>query len=252
MTIKVYKQALKEAFDAAIFDERLKTIDFMPYREAISTQAPKTIAKKLSAIRSYLDYMRSFGSRFHAYALESAKVPKSLPKPASHKQIMQTLSGGGENALLIEFIYGLGLRISEAANIKVGDIKSDWLRVTGKGGKTRQIPIINELKTKIDRYLLERKPRVFLFEKNGEPLSDNQLRYKIVRSFKGAGLKITPHQLRHAFATEMLNGGARIADISEIMGHSQMATTEIYAKLSSPTKLKNYLQAHPLCKGGFG
>ncbi|MDR2151676.1 MAG: tyrosine-type recombinase/integrase [Helicobacteraceae bacterium] len=251
LTIKVYRQALQEAFALAIFDDRLKTIDFMPYREAIAAQAPKTIAKKLSAIRSYLDYMEIFGSRFHAYALESAKVPKCLPKPATHKQILQTVrASGGGAALLIEFIYALGLRIGEAANIKIDDIESNWLRISGKGGKTRQVPILNELKIRIDRYIRERNPKRFLFEKNGEPLRENQLRYKIARSFKGVGLKITPHQLRHAFATEMLNGGARIADVSEILGHSQMATTEIYTKLSSSLKLKNYLRAHPLCKGG--
>ncbi|MDR2638907.1 MAG: tyrosine-type recombinase/integrase [Helicobacteraceae bacterium] len=251
LTIKVYRQALNEAVGLAVLDERLKTVDFMPYREAISAQAPKTIAKKLSAIRSYLDYLESCDFRCHAYALESAKVPKSLPKPATHKQIMETLrAAGGENELLIEFIYGLGLRISEAASVRIANIGSTWLRVTGKGGKTRQIPILGELKAKIDRYILANAPKIFLFEEKGEPLSDNQLRYKIVRSFKEIGLKITPHQLRHAFATEMLNGGASIADVSEILGHANMATTEIYTKLSSVTKLKNYLQAHPLCKGG--
>jgi integrase/recombinase XerC len=251
LTIKVYRHALNEAFNAAVLDERLKTVDFMPYREAIASQSPKTIVKKLSAIRSYLSYLEGFNFRCRAFALESAKVPKSLPKPATHKQIMETLKTiGGETELLIEFIYGLGLRISEAASVKIADIGSSWLRVNGKGGKTRQIPILSELKSKIDRYALKAAPKSFLFEENGEPLSDNQLRYKIVKSFKGVGLKITPHQLRHAFATEMLNGGARIAEVSEILGHANMATTEIYTKLSASTKLKNYLLAHPLCKGG--
>jgi integrase/recombinase XerC len=250
-TAKVYRRALKEALGAAVLDDRLKTIDFMPFREAISSQAPKTIAKKLSAIRSFLSYLEIYNFHCRVYALESAKVPKGLPKPATHKQIMESIrAASGENELLIELIYGLGLRISEAAGAKIGDIGSNWLRVKGKGAKTRQIPIFDELKAKIDRFIIDNNPLVFLFEKNGEPLSDNQLRYKIARSFKGVALKITPHQLRHAFATEMLNGGARIADVSEILGHSQLATTEIYTKLSSSTKLKNYLRAHPLCKGG--
>jgi integrase/recombinase XerC len=221
----------------------------MPFREAIAAQSAKTIAKKLSATRSFLAYLEGLNWRFRVFALNSPKVPKSLPKPATHKQVMDVLSVmSGEKGLLIELLYGLGLRISEARGLKVSDIGSNWLRVLGKGAKTRQIPIIEALKGKIDRFLADQKPSVFLFEEKGAQLSDNQLRYKITGSFKEFGLKITPHQLRHAFATEMLNGGAGIAEVSEILGHSQLATTEIYTKLSSSTKLKNYLRAHPLCK----
>ncbi|MDR2033276.1 MAG: tyrosine-type recombinase/integrase [Helicobacteraceae bacterium] len=249
LTIKVYKAALKAALKVAIVDEKLKTIDFMPYRETIENQAPKTIAKNLSAIRSFLSYLEAMGWRFHAYALESVKVPKSLPKPAAHKQIVEALdAASGENAILIELLYGLGLRISEAASLRVENIGANFLRVKGKGNKTREIPIFDSLKDKIDRYLAQKAPARFFFEEKGKPLSDNQLRYKVARSFKEIGLKIAPHQLRHSFATEMLNGGARIADVSEILGHSQLATTEIYTKLSTSMKLKSYIAAHPLCK----
>jgi len=86
----------------------------------------------------------------------------------------------------------------------------------------------------------------FLFEKNGERLSENSLRYIITKVFKRISIKVTPHQLRHSYATELLNGGAPIVDVSELLGHSSMATTQIYTKLGSSLKEQNYKKAHPL------
>ena len=86
----------------------------------------------------------------------------------------------------------------------------------------------------------------FLFEKNGERLSENSLRYMITKIFKRVALKVTPHQLRHSYASSLLNGGAPIVDVSELLGHSSMATTQIYTKLGSALKQQNYNKAHPL------
>ena len=88
----------------------------------------------------------------------------------------------------------------------------------------------------------------YLFEKNNAPLNSAQLRYKITNIFKAHGIKTTPHQLRHSFATHLLNSGARIADVSELLGHATMATTQIYTKLADSKKLEEYLKAHPLTK----
>jgi integrase/recombinase XerC len=92
---------------------------------------------------------------------------------------------------------------------------------------------------------------VFLFEKNDEHLSQNSLRYMISKVFKRVNLKVTPHQLRHSYATELLNHNAPIADVSELLGHSSMATTQIYTKLGSALKKQNYNNAHPLCGVGM-
>ena len=99
----------------------------------------------------------------------------------------------------------------------------------------------------IDEYLHENQPNKFLFEKSGERLSENSLRYIITKVFKRVALKVTPHQLRHSFATSLLNNNARISDVSELLGHSSMATTQIYTKLGSALKQQNYNKAHPLC-----
>ncbi len=77
-------------------------------------------------------------------------------------------------------------------------------------------------------------------------MNQAQLRYILTKCFKSKGLKATPHQLRHSFATHLLNNGARISDVSELLGHSSMATTQVYTKLADSKKLKEYLEAHPL------
>lgn len=252
-TIETYEPVLREALAAIELDESKRIVDLMPYREQIADLQAKTVAKKLSALRSYFDWLQELGYRFRVRGLDAVKTPKTLPKPVLHSHIQEALDfSASDNALILWLLYGLGLRISEAAGLKCADITPGWVRVTGKGNKTRQIPVLPELQNLIDRHLQTHSPREFLFERAGKRLSENQLRYKIVRSFEKVGLKVTPHQLRHAFATELLNGGARITDVSELLGHAQLGTTEIYTKLAHNTKLQNYLSAHPLCKEPHG
>ncbi|GHV03866.1 site-specific tyrosine recombinase XerD [Campylobacterota bacterium] len=249
-TITVYRIVLNQAIPLIEFDREKNKIDFIRYRELIAKQKATTISKKVSALRSFTTYLEGLGYRFHTVSLNSVKKPKPLPKPVSHKQIMEALDTiGGTPALLVHILYGLGLRISEASDLEIALIGEHFARVTGKGNKMREVPIHSQLHAKITAFVASAKPTRWLFEENGEPLSPNQLRYMITSSFEKVGLKVTPHQLRHAFATEMLNSGAAITDVSEILGHSQLSTTQIYTKLSGSLMLKNYLSAHPLCKG---
>ena len=120
--------------------------------------------------------------------------------------------------------------------------------MTGKGNKTRQLPLLPSIQKMLLRYLELRTPRNYLFEKSGSALNIAQLRYKVTKLFKAQGIKATPHQLRHSFATHLLNNGARISDVSELLGHSSMATTQIYTKLASSKKMEEYTKAHPLMK----
>ncbi len=129
----------------------------------------------------------------------------------------------------------------------MNDIDDNWIRVIGKGNKTRDIPLIASSKKLIDIYREKLKPREFLFEKAGEKLSENSLRYTVTKLFKKVGLKVTPHQLRHSYATALLNNHARISDVSELLGHASMSTTQIYTKLGNTLKMDSYLNAHPLC-----
>jgi len=250
LSIKTYDDAIKEALDyIEIIEEGGESIfNLMPYRIKISELNAKTISKKLSAIRSFSEYLNEKGMKIVLKSDSSVKVAKTLPKPVSHKHIVEALSHANEQeSLVVSLLYTLGLRISELESLKLEDISQKWVRVLGKGSKQRDIPLLRDVKDMIDSYKQNNNPKVFLFEKNDEPLSQNSLRYMITKVFKRINLKVSPHQLRHSYATELLNANAPIADVSELLGHSSMATTQIYTKLSSSLKKQNYNNAHPLC-----
>jgi len=245
-TYRTYESVLNEAIEYIEIENG--AIDITPYRLKIANLSKKTIAKKISALRSFFDFLQREGFKYKIIGDEHIKVPKTLPKPVNIEHIKQALKQANmDEYLAIMIIFSLGLRISEAANIKLSDIKGDWIEIRGKGNKTRILPIHPKLKEFIDKYLKLNPKKEYLFEKDGKKLSDANLRYIIQKAFKKIGIHVTPHQLRHSFATYMLDKGARINDVSELLGHEFISTTQIYTKLSNSLKLKNYLKAHPLC-----
>ena len=252
LTVKSYGATLDEAFEYIEITQQKKghiLLNLMPYRLYISNLNAKTISKKLSAIRSFVNYLNENGIKIVLQADESIKVAKTLPKPISHQHILEALEKASlKERVVVLMLYTLGLRISELASLKCTDIQGEWVRIIGKGKKERDIPLLANIKNLIDEYLSVFTVKKFLFEKNGEKLSENSLRYMITKVFGRVALKVTPHQLRHSYASSLLNSGAPIVDVSELLGHSSMATTQIYTKLGSALKQKNYQKAHPLCK----
>jgi len=249
LTVKTYADVLGEAFQyIEIAQEDGHTVfNLMPYRIYIAGLNAKTISKKLSAIRSFVEFLNEQELHVTLLSDESIKVAKTLPKPVSHAHILEALSQCDmQEKLLVSMLYTLGLRISELASLELQNISDEWIRVIGKGNKQRDIPLLKTTKALIDEYLSTFAVKKFLFEKNGERLSENSLRYMITKIFKRVALKVTPHQLRHSYASSLLNGGAPIVDVSELLGHSSMATTQIYTKLGSALKQQNYNKAHPL------
>lgn len=251
-TIITYEIALRQMIVASHISEieGAITIDITPFRFQIIKNTKKTIAKKLSAIRSFVKYLntqKNLNVRY--FPSESIKVPSTLPKPIEINYIKEILENANiEEKTIVYMLYGLGLRISELANLKIDEIKNGWVLVHGKGGKVRQLPLLLELEETIKNYLDIYKPTKYLFEKNKASLGSASLRYKLTKLFASHGIKATPHQLRHSFATHLLNNGARISDVSELLGHSTMATTQIYTKLGSAKKMQEYMKAHPLAK----
>jgi len=255
LTLKSYDEALDEAFSLMEVEmiSSVYTFDLMPLRLHIASQRATTISRKLSAIRSFSEYLRLQGMKVELLADESIKVPKTLPRPIAHEHIKEALAAASvSESLMVLMLYTLGLRISELAALKLKDISDSWVRVRGKGNKEREIPLIDTTHVLLQAYRQQEHPTVFLFETDGVRLSENSLRYIITKLFKKVGLKVTPHQLRHSYATALLNNDARIADVSELLGHASMATTQIYTKLGSALKLDNYQRSHPLCKGTHG
>ena len=255
LTVKSYDEALREAMPMVemVQEDGVCTIELMPYRLSIASRKPRTISKKVSAWRSYVAFMKLQGERVALRSDESIKVPKTLPKPVAHDHIAHALEQADvKERLVLLMLYTLGLRLSELHGLKLEQIGTEWVRVRGKGGKVRDIPMVRAAVTAIQEYKKACSPRTFLCECGGKRLSENSLRYLVNRAFKRVGLKVTPHQLRHAYATELLNHDARIADVSELLGHASMATTQIYTKLGSALKLQHYHNAHPLCKESDG
>ena len=249
LTIKSYDESIDECLRTIEVEkaDNILQLNLMPYRIKIADLNAKTISKKLSAIRGFSNYLNEHGIKNRLKADESIKVAKTLPKPISHQHIVEALKVAElEEKVVVVMLYTLGLRISELSNIKLEDISSSWIRITGKGNKQRDVPLLETTSQLLRHYIETNAPKKFLFEKNRGKLSENSLRYIITKLFKKVSLKVTPHQLRHSYATSLLNGGAPIADVSELLGHSSMATTQIYTKLGSALKQENYNKAHPL------
>ena len=255
LTVKSYDEAISQMLQLCSLERSgdVWLLDLMPFRLHIASQKPKTIAKKLSGVRSFVAYLVENGTKIKLRNDESVKVPKSLPKPIAHEHIVAALRGAPLlERCVVTMIYALGLRISELANLRLEDIGSEWVKVLGKGSKERYVPLLGDVATLIEQYKAQYAPKRFLFERDGVKLSENSLRYSVTKLFKKAGLKVTPHQLRHSYATQLLANGARIVDVSELLGHKSLETTQIYTKLSSSLKMDNYLLAHPICKDSLG
>lgn len=255
LSIISYNHALEQMLSEAeiVEEEGLFSINLTPLRLKIAKLKPKSISSKLSAIRSFVKYLESQGASITLRGDESIKVPKTLPKPISHEHIMEVLkSAQPMESLIIVLLYTMGLRISELSHLKLSDIGVSWCRVLGKGNKERDIPMLLDVYEMVQSLQRVSPSKLYVFEARGEKLSENSLRYILTKAFAECGLKVTPHQLRHSYATELLNHGARIADVSELLGHKSMATTQIYTKLGNALKMENYLQSHPLCKKSEG
>ncbi|MGM0622681.1 MAG: tyrosine-type recombinase/integrase [Campylobacterota bacterium] len=252
-SVKTYAIALRQMSRVSHFftEDAVEVLDITPFRMQIKDQNKKTISKKLSAVRSFVKFLNTQKAmEIKLYADSKIKVAQTLPKPVEKKYIDEAIvQSDAMTALIIELIYALGLRISELENLKLEDIERQWVRVRGKGDKIRNIPLLESVAQKVAHYRQKYAPNRYLFEIDGVKLSQNTIRYRLEKSFKKIGIKVTPHQLRHSFATDLLENGARIKDVSELLGHESLSSTQIYTKLSRGKKMQTYMDAHPLCSG---
>jgi integrase/recombinase XerC len=251
LTVKTYHTPINEAIKSSeLYEENGKIVfDITKYRIEIAQLNPKTINKKISSINSFVKYLETKNIDIKLVGNNTIKSPQTLPKPIQTKNIFESLEEATlQEKLIIVFIYSFGLRISELATLELENIKSNSILVYGKGNKQREIPSTNIVQSLLEEYLEFYFPKKYLFEEENKALSSRQLQYRLKKAFKRIGIKASPHQLRHSFATDLLNDGARINDISELLGHSSLKATGIYTKLTTNTKLKQYNIAHPLNK----
>jgi integrase/recombinase XerC len=219
-TIKTYELNLDEAlrYISIEKDTDRYDVDLIPYRIKLVGKNRKTIYKKISIFKSFVAYLRDNGDQIVVKNDEFIKISKTLPKPISKTYIFEAIKlCSSDDRLLVLMLYSLGLRISELANLKIKDIKFGWVRINGKGDKIREIPVLKNIEKELERYMDKFNPTLYLFEKNRQKMNENQLRYKLTKIFKKIGIKTTPHQLRHSFASDLLENGARIVDVSSYL-----------------------------------
>jgi integrase/recombinase XerD len=235
-------------------------------REGKSPLAPATLQRKIACLRSFYRHLRR-DAILESDPTTELRPPKSsarLPKVLSRDEVTRLLAqpqGAGTAALrdraLLETMYACGLRASEAIELKLAnlDLDAGVLRTHGKGSKERIVPIGSKAITTLQAYItrarprlvgLTDEPRVFVNLRGGA-LSRQGL-YKIVQGHaRSAGLehRMSPHTLRHTFATHLLAGGCDLRSLQEMLGHADIGTTQIYTHLSADRLRDVYFDAHP-------
>lgn len=232
-----------------------------------SGAAAATVARKLASVRGLYDHLvrsESVGQN-PADLVGSPKRASKLPKVLAPEQMAALLDRipahtplEVRDRAMFELAYSCGLRCEEITGLDLGalDFESEQLRVRGKGGKERQLPVGEPAQRALQRYLETARPALLigdpeepalLLSRRGRRLSSSDVRRRLRRWVREAaiGVGISPHSLRHAFATHLLEGGADLRSIQEMLGHASISTTQIYTRVD-PTRLRRqYEQSHP-------
>ena len=232
--------------------------------------AATTVARKVAAVKSFSNFMVAEGNIKDNLMqnVTSPRVGKSLPKPISIRQAMllleqpakQSTPEAKRDRAMLELLYASGMRVSELVSLNLDDINVDdgSVRCFGKGHKERLIPIAPRAASTVKEYLQEARPHLvrhdteqaLFLNRRGDRLTRQGL-WQILKGYaKSAGLdkEITPHTLRHSFATHMLNGGADLRSVQELLGHANISTTQVYTHLTTEHVRRTYERSHPRAK----
>lgn len=268
-TVEAYRRdldALRAWLDgpvASVSTEQLEA--YLAELRAVG-RAPSTIARRIAAIRSFFRHQALLGARDDnpAAELDLPRRSRTLPRTlsaAEAERLVEAANGTTPRALrdraLVELLYGAGLRVSEAVGLQKSsvDLEARLVRCLGKGSKERIVPIGRQATQALRRYLAHgrpyldarHRPELFLNAKGGGLTRAGA--FLILRKLAGkAGLepeRVHPHLLRHSFATHLLEGGADLRSVQEMLGHADLATTELYTHVSDRRRRELYFQAHP-------
>lgn len=223
-----------------------------------------TIRRKVSALRSFFEFLLRRGAveLNHAKLLRSPKSPKHLPRVPTEEQTAQLLDGVASGTLarpfperdrvIFELLYGCGLRVSELVGLNLDDIDrgEQWLRIRGKGRKERVVPFSGEAAAALEAYLgvrptVAERALLLNFRKGRLTARGVSLILKLYARLLAGDSSLHPHALRHAFATHLLSSGADLRAIQELLGHSQLSTTQKYTQVSLTDLMAVYDKAHP-------
>jgi site-specific recombinase XerD len=227
--------------------------------------SPSSLARKVASLRSFYRMLREHGliASNPADLLTLPKRPRSLPHVLRPEDLAQLLDRIGaatplefRDRAMLELAYASGLRAEELVRLTIDsvDFDSEQVRIEGKGSKTRLVPVGEPALRALQRYLERARPalahddeRALLLSKSGRPLSTSDVRRRLrIWSMRaGLGGAVHPHALRHSFATHLLNGGADLRAIQEMLGHSSISTTQVYTQVESARLRRAYTSSHP-------
>jgi len=227
----------------------------------------RTIARRISSIRSFFAWLfdEKHISKNPVALLDAPKIPHYLPEVLSIAEILQLLSApdihsklGQRDRGMLELMYATGLRVSELVHIRSTDIdfQRGIIRVFGKGKKERLVPLHTSVCQILTHYIEHYRPlfqpidKELFLNRSGQMLTRQGIWKLIKRYALLAGIRspISPHTLRHSFATHLLEGGADLRSVQVLLGHSDLAATELYTHIRTDTLTKIYAQAHPRCQ----
>lgn len=267
-TVRAYVSDLEqlEAFTEGKFQFDGETLERFFRGLKIS---PKSRARKIATLRSFAKFLLQSGEIRHdpTAMLEAPMRRKSLPKVLSQQQVEALLDQVSvtktpiRDRVVMELLYSAGLRASEVVSVCSADIdlKSQTLMVKGKGSKERVCVFGNSCREAIESYLRVRRipvgqlpiPKELVLNQSGKPITTRTVQNIVKRWCVQSGLpaEISPHTLRHSFATHLLDGGAGLKTVQQLLGHESLATTQIYTHVSIERLRETVAKAHPKSRG---
>ena len=230
----------------------------------------QSVNRSVATLRSFWKWMLGHGhaNRDIVSVISQAKTPSRLPVFVSESRMEDVVALLRDDiasedferlrdAVIVLLFYTAGLRLAELANLKIGDISADYLtiRILGKGEKERIVPLIGRMGEILKKYFSQfssqniciGQKKALILSKKGEPISVRTIQRIVDRKLKGAGIqgKTSPHTLRHTFATHLLNEGADLREIQELLGHSSLKATQVYTHTNIEKLKEVYSTAHP-------
>jgi len=236
------------------------------YSRVAGGDKPRTTARQLSSMRRFYQFMLREGlvSSDPTVELESPKLGRPLPKSLSEEDVESLMAAAeGEDPLglrdraMVEILYATGLRVSELVGLKLAQVDRNQglIKILGKGNKERLVPLGEEARERVERYLgqprstlLQNRKSDYLFvTQRGGPMTRQAFWHLLRRYVAKAGIHahVSPHTLRHSFATHLLNHGADLRAVQMLLGHSDLSTTQIYTEVARERLKKLHTQHHP-------
>ena len=268
-TIESYKRDLEKflAFNKNKNIDNITNDDLKKYIKYLKEENlnEKSIARNISSLKSFYKFLviSKYINNNPSDALFSPKVKKSLPNTLTEDEVLKLLdieltnNFSYRNKAMLELMYATGLRVSELINLKLHDVDltQDIIRTFGKGSKERVIPIGDYAKEYLKKYIYEYRVSMlktesseYLFLNNHGKQMTRQGFFKIIKKIakeKGINKEFSPHTIRHSFASHLLKYGADLRTIQELLGHSDISTTQIYTHITNEELKKNYNDFHP-------